>query len=206
MTDIPLNAKVFCTDGEAGETTAVIIDPVKQNITHVVVNHNYDEVVVPLELVAETGPDMLKLSCTIVELSQMPPFTEVHYINGDMYYPDYTDMAWASPYVTSYPAEDLPVVEEILPAGELAIHRGDPVQATDGQVGHVGEFVVDAESGHITHLVLRSGHFWGKHDVTIGLALVDRVKEGVVYLNADKKAIEQLPSVKVKRHYPWEKD
>jgi sporulation protein YlmC with PRC-barrel domain len=206
MTDIPLNAKVFCTDGEAGVTTAVIIDPIKQNITHVVVSHDYEELIVPLDQIVETSPESLTLSCTTAELAQMPPFTDVHFIDGGGYYPDYMDSAWASPYVTTYPAEDLPIVEEILPAGELAIHRGDPVAATDGQVGHVGEFVVDANSGHITHLVLRAGHFWGKHDVTIDLKLVDKVKEGIVYLNVDKKTVEQLPSVKVKRHYPWEKE
>jgi sporulation protein YlmC with PRC-barrel domain len=204
MTDIPLKAKVYCSDGEAGTTTAVIIDPVKQLVTHVVVDHNYAEVVVPLALVTETDHESIKLSCTTAELAQMPPFKEVQYLGSEDFYPAYTDAAWTSPYVTSYPAEDLVLVEEQLPAGELAIHRGDPVMATDGDVGHVGEFVVDSESGHITHLVLRKGHLWGKKDVTLGLKLIDRVEEGIVYLSVDKKAVEQLPAVKVKRHYPWQ--
>jgi len=50
------------------------------------------------------------------------------------------------------------VAVEIVPAGELAIHRGDPVRATDGQVGHVGEFIVDSDSGYISHMVLQKGH------------------------------------------------
>jgi sporulation protein YlmC with PRC-barrel domain len=204
MTDIPLNAKVFCSDGEVGETTAVVIDPIKKAVTHVIVSHDFEALVVPLEKVAEAGPDSLTLSCTTAELSQMPPFTDVHYIEGDIYFPEYMDAAWTTPYVTSYPGEDLPVFEEQLPPGELAVHRGDPVQATDGQVGHVGEFVVNAENGRITHLVLRRGHLWGKRDVTIGLKLIDKVKEGQVLLNVDKKTVEQLPAVKVKRHYPWE--
>jgi sporulation protein YlmC with PRC-barrel domain len=204
MTDIPLDAKVFCSDGEAGKTTAVIIDPIKQKITHVVVNHNYEDLIVPLEKIIKNTPDSITLSCTTTELSQMPSFTEVHYLDGGGYYPDYADAVWASPYVTAYPAEDMPIIEEMLPAGELAIHRGDPVLATDGQVGHVEEFIVDAESGHITHLVLRSGHFWGKHDVTISLKNVEKVEEGLVYLNVNKNTVEKFPSVKVKRHYPWE--
>jgi sporulation protein YlmC with PRC-barrel domain len=205
MTDIPLKAKVFCSDGEAGITTAVIIDPIKQNITHVVVQHDYADFVVPLEKISKTDNESITLSCTTAELAQMPAFTDIEYLEGGSYYTNYMDSVWASPYVTAYPGENVPIVEEKLPPGELAVHRGDPVLATDGEVGHVGEFVVDAESGHITHLVLRAGHFWGKHDVTIGLNLIDKVKEGFVYLNVDKKAIEQLPSVKVQRHYPWEK-
>jgi sporulation protein YlmC with PRC-barrel domain len=204
MTDIPLKAKVFCTDGEAGTSTAVIIDPVKQLVTHVVVDHNYEEVVVPLELVTETDHESIKLSCKTAELSLMPPFKEVQYLGGEDYYPAYTDSAWTTPYVTSYPAEDMVLVEEQVPAGELAIHRGDPVLATDGKVGQVGEFVIDSESGHITHLVLHKGHLWGKKDVTLRLKLIDRVEEGIVYLSVDKRAVEQLPAVKVKRHYPWQ--
>ena len=90
---------------------------------------------------------------------------------------------------------------EIVPAGELAIHRGDPVRATDGQVGHVGEFIVDSDSGYISHMVLQKGHLWGKREVTLELSLINKVEDGVIYLNVDKDGVEQLPAVKVKRHY-----
>jgi sporulation protein YlmC with PRC-barrel domain len=29
-------------------------------------------------------------------------------------------------------------------------------------VGRVGEILIDAETGEITHLVLREGHLWGQ--------------------------------------------
>ena len=204
MTDIPLKAKVTCTDGDGGKSTAVIINPLSQSITHVVVEYDYTERIVPLEMIAEADHDSIKLSCTTAELGQMPPFKDVQYIGGEEYYPAYMDAAYTSPYVGSYPADPMFVSEELVPAGELAIHRGDPVEATDGHAGHVGEFVIDFESGHISHLVLRKGHIWGKKEVTLGLDLIDRVEDGVVYLNVDKKAVEKLPAVKVKRHYPWQ--
>ena len=37
MKDIPLKAKVLCTDGHGGTTTAIIVNPVKREVTHIIV-------------------------------------------------------------------------------------------------------------------------------------------------------------------------
>ena len=58
----------------------------------------------------------------------------------------------------------VPVEDQQIPPGELAVSRGTRVNATDGYVGHVDELVVDRENGHITHLVMREGHLWGQKD------------------------------------------
>ena len=104
---------------------------------------------------------------------------------------------WATPMEVSYVEE---VVERI-PPGELAVRRGTRVEATDGHVGQVGEFVVEPESGHITHLILLEGHLWAKKEVTLPLSAIDHSEGDTVYLNLDKKAVEALPSVPVRRHY-----
>jgi hypothetical protein len=41
--EIPINAAVSCTDGTYGDTTCVIIDPISEQITHVVVQESHDE-------------------------------------------------------------------------------------------------------------------------------------------------------------------
>jgi hypothetical protein len=200
-----MDAKIVCADGECGKSTAVIVNPVSQEVTHLVVSFQYAEYMVPLRFVTESDHDHIRLSCSGAELSQMPPFKDVQFVgdaDGDTIIYD----EWAAPYVTAYPIEAEFVEKELVPPGELAIHRGDPVSATDGRVGEVGEFVVEADSGHISHLVLQKGHLWGRREVTLGIGLVDRVEDGVVYLNVDKAAIEKLPAVKVRRHYPWQKD
>lgn len=207
MTELPLKAKVYCIDGEAGSSAAYVIDPINEAVTHLVVSrHLYDERVIPLSYVRKSDHDSIHLDCTTEELDRMPLFTDVKYIGADPEYMAYAGAEWASPYVTAYPAETLYVAEEKVPPGELAIHRGDPVHATDGKIGEVGEFVVDLDDGHITHLVLQKGHLWGKREVTLGLDLVERVAEGVVYLRVDKDAINRLPALRIRRHYPWQKD
>ena len=66
-------------------------------------------------------------------------------------------------------------------------------------VGRVDEFLVDRETEHITHLVLREGHLWGQKDVTIPVSEIERIEEDTVYLKLDKEEIERLPSIPVRR-------
>jgi sporulation protein YlmC with PRC-barrel domain len=88
-----------------------------------------------------------------------------------------------------------------IPVGELAVRRGAKVQATDGRVGRVDEFVVDTEDGQITHLVLRDDKLWGQKEITIPVAFFDRFEENTVYLNIDRSAVSDLPAIPVQRRW-----
>lgn len=88
-----------------------------------------------------------------------------------------------------------------VPPGELAVRRGARVEATDGRVGWVDEFVVDPDSGHITHLTMRKGHLWGDEEVSIPVSEIGRIAEDVVYLKLGKRQIEALPVVQVRRRW-----
>jgi sporulation protein YlmC with PRC-barrel domain len=89
----------------------------------------------------------------------------------------------------------IPLEHESIPAGELAVHRGAAVEASDGYVGRVDEFLVDPENEHITHLVMREGHLWEQKEVTIPASAIARVEEDAVYLKLNKAGIEALPAV-----------
>ena len=88
---------------------------------------------------------------------------------------------------------------ELIPTNELALHRGSWVMAADGHVGEVDEFVIDPADGHITHLILRKGHFWGHTDVSIPVDHIDRIEADTIYLKLDKHAIGQLPPIAVRQ-------
>ena len=52
--DIPLNAEAHCADGVCGRSTYVIVNPVNEQVTHVVVREEWfphNEHLVPLDLV-----------------------------------------------------------------------------------------------------------------------------------------------------------
>lgn len=206
MSEMPINARVECSDGPAGKSVAVIMNPAKGQVSHIVVEDSQGvKRLVELDQVAESSHELIQLRCSNEELTQMPPFTELHYVEtagpGGVpgVSPIWVGVEYMSPYVVPVDDSILPVEEECVPPGELAFHRGATVEATDGHIGDVEEFIYDPERGLLTHLILREGHFWGKHDITIPLAAVDRFEDDVVYLKLDKEAVKSLPSVKVKR-------
>ena len=214
MLDIRTNASVSCVDGHAGDAghvQAFILDPVKKEVTHLVVGkHEFDGSslrLVHIDVVKDAVQDQVQLSCTLAELAAMDPFVETRYLGPDEidpYIPDYVSMEtgqYMSPYtIDMYPA-GMDVGVEAVPHGELAIHRGASVEATDGKIGHVGEFVVQPESGHITHVVLQKGHLWRKKEIAVPISHIKQVLDDVVHLDLDKDAVEALPEPSLARSY-----
>jgi sporulation protein YlmC with PRC-barrel domain len=201
--DIPVNAEVECVNGVCGQSTYVIINPVSRQVTHVVVkgkNGPHAQHLVPVDLVADTTPDLIRLGCTTDELAKIEPFTETEYVQERIpdvaYLPD-AYRVW--PYDIPELDTTIPITHERISHGELAVHRGTRVEATDGHVGRVDEFLVDPVDSRITHLVLREGHLWGQKDVTIPVSQIDRIEEDTVYLKLDKHGIEALPAIPIRR-------
>jgi hypothetical protein len=105
------------------------------------------------------------------------------------------------PYVTSDGKAYDSVKTQQIPPGELAVRRGTRVEAKDGFVGKVDEFVVNPKNGNITHLVMREGHPWGKKDVIIPLSAMGKTLDGTMFLKLNKQEIEALPTFPVHRRW-----
>ena len=198
--DIPINAKVICSDGQCGKCTRVILRPTTEKITHLVISDGVfpeTEYLVPITQVTQTGPDKIELKCSRKKFSEMPIFNQLEFVPSSFIgYTGSAYMMW--PY---YPpnATFITVEKEHIPADELEIHRGARVEAKDGRVGRVDEFLINPDNDRITHLVMREGHLWGQKDVTIPESQIDHYKDGTVYLKLNKHAIEKLPTIPVKR-------
>jgi sporulation protein YlmC with PRC-barrel domain len=93
------------------------------------------------------------------------------------------------------------VKHKSIPPRELAVRHGARVQAIDGKVGRVEEFVIDPPSGNITHLGLRGGLVWHRDEVMIPIAEIERIEQRTVHLALDKKGIKALPTLPV--HKKW---
>ena len=207
-TQIPVGAEVSCTDGVCGKSTYVLINPVTEKVTHLVVKENtlrHPEYEVPIDLVAAASTDIIVLRCTRDELQHMDPFVQTQYIQEPMPVAAYgggyavgTYLIW--PYaVGDTTMEYVPVDQEQIPPGELAVRRGTRVEATDGTVGHVDEFVVNPGTGNITHLVMREGHLWGQKDVSIPISAIRETRDDRVVLNLNKEEITALPGIPLHR-------
>ncbi len=200
--DIPVGAEVFCTNGLCGQSTRVVLNPKTEEMTHLVVKEKespHKEILIPVSAVAATTPDSINLRYDRHEIGNLQPFIETDYVQVDIPRPA-GGLYYMMPYV--YPeVETIPVKHETIPADELAVRRGASVEATDGHVGLVDEFLVDPENDCITHLVLREGHLWGQKDVTIPISDIERIEENTVYLKIDKRKIEALPAIPVRRKW-----
>lgn len=201
--DIPLDVEVRCAGGACGQSTVIIIDPDTDQVTHVVVQTAKGEYLVPIDVISESAPTHIQLRWNQAELEAAEPFEREEPISDEdrvmaLQAMSGSYMGWSATgmpgeYTAPMPAPSFVEVEQI-PAHERALHRGADVEATDGRVGQLDEFIIEPGSGRISHLVLRKGHLWGKRDVTIPVSEIDRVENDVVYLKLDKDAVSQLPS------------
>jgi hypothetical protein len=74
--------------------------------------------------------------------------------------------------------------------------NGYHLQASDGTIGHVCDFMMDDQSWAIDQLVIKTGHrFYGK-EVRIPSSKVDRISwdESKVFVNLTREAVEQSPA------------
>jgi len=207
---IPLNAQVECTDGVFGRSEYVLINPVIGKVSHLVVKDDTSpniEYIVPVEFVSKANADTIQLRCSKAELEKMEPFVKTKFINEKVpernfeYVGGMIGMGayYFLPYVTPDMTVQVSVEALQIPPGELAVNRGTRVEAIDGYIGKVDEFVVTPKTGHITHIVMREGHLWGKKDVIIPLSAMDKVQDDTVYLKLDKHQIESLPDFPLQR-------
>ncbi len=185
--EIPINAEVKCKDGVCGRSTYIIVNPATQQVTHIVVNladWPHRERLAPIDLVKNSGASLLELDCTYAHIITLEHFVDIQYVREP--YPN--------PVSPGAPPISLLVSKEIyrIPEGELAVQKGAHVEATDGTIGRVGEFVVDPVTDQITHVVIHEGHLWGQHNITVPVSAIDRIEANVVHLKLDKRALKDL--------------
>jgi hypothetical protein len=205
--EIPLQAPVECTDGICGHSVYVLINPVSEQLTHLVVGDDASpqtETMVPVYFVTVTIAGTIQLSCTKAEFMQMNAFIPTRFIQekardyiGNRAFGMENSFYW--PFVRPEKTVNASPEDRPVPVKEMAIGRGTPVEATDGYVGKVDEFVVTAENGYITHLVMRDGHLWGQKDVIIPVAAMGDTCDDTLFLKLDKRQLESLPTFPVHR-------
>ena len=207
--NIPIDAGVECTDGKCGVSTHVVINPISKEVTHLVVKQKgapHIERLVPVEWVTQATSNLIQLECTREKFGRQEAFTETEFVKLEpSAMPSYPPepltggMYFYWPYFLPKSEKYVSVEHEHVPPGELAVRRGAQVEATDGRVGRVDEFLVDPRNEHITHLIMREGHLWGQKDVSIPLSAIGHIEEDTVHLKLSKSEIEALPAIPIRR-------
>jgi sporulation protein YlmC with PRC-barrel domain len=68
------------------------------------------------------------------------------------------------------------------------------VHATDGEIGSVQGLVIDPKDHHVTHVLLKEGHLWGRKQVAIPIGAASRVSDEV-RVGMTRQQVEDLPPV-----------
>lgn len=204
--DIPINAKVYCQDKMCGTSNAVILNPVNDVVTHLIVKESkrpHTERLVPIDMIDASLTDNIHLKLSETMLQSLPPLYDVEYIQITVpHYMQVSDISYMEPVIVP---EKKFIEEKIyhIPVNELAVNRGTLVYSADGYViGNVDEFLVDQNGGHVTHLILREGHIFGQKDVFIPVAEIETINESSLHLKLDKEKIEKLPAIPVRGLLP----
>jgi sporulation protein YlmC with PRC-barrel domain len=191
-----IGVKAYCTDGVCGRVTQVVLDPIAETVTHLMVEPEHRQGVgrlVPIER-AEARTDHVDLDYTRAGFEKLQIAEAVQFFQGVEGYPEYDpDDVLLWPYFGGNTT--VPVTVATLPVGEVAVQRGEAVHATDGRVGEVEGLIVDGRNHHATHFVLKEGHLLGTKEVAIPMALVKSVDDNGVTLTISKHAVGDLPAV-----------
>lgn len=214
-TQFTIGDEARCADGVCGEMTRVVVDPVAQTVTHLVVEPKGRAGLarlVPLGLVDTSAGDV-RLQCTLADFEHLDAAEETQFVPGSGGYAAYGPQQVSTwPYYGLTPGAELPgevdlgvagfsptITYDRIPLGEVEVRRGDPVEATDGHIGHIQGLVVDPGDHHVTHVLLQEGHLWGRKDVAIPIKAVSRVGD-TIRLNLSKHEVQDLPPVDFARH------
>ncbi len=209
-----IGVRVSCSDGHCGEVRRLIIDPVTDVVTHLVVEpgHRKDAArLVPSDLVESTDGE-IRLRCTRAEFDQLDYAEERKLVDeadqylgtggglgsglaygagGDAYAP------LGAGRLTNLGPMPMPkhprtLVQDVVPLGEDQVRPGDKVHAVDGEIGRVQGFLVNPADDRVTHVLLEEGHLWGRKEVAIPVAAITTVDQGI-RLNLTRDQVGDLP-------------
>jgi hypothetical protein len=156
----------------------------------------------------EAGAGDVRLRFTLAEFEKLPSAEETDFLPGGSGYDAYAaHEAYYWPYFGLEGGADPALAlasavetRDTLPKGEVGIRRGEPVHASDGEIGKVEGFVVESSQGHVTHVLLQEGHLWGRKQVAIPIGAIEKIDQGIT-VKLTKHEIEALPAVGVTEHH-----
>jgi sporulation protein YlmC with PRC-barrel domain len=204
MTEFTIGADASCSDGPCGKLTRLIVDPKTQAVTHLVIGRKHGSErhrLVPIDLVDEAAGE-IRLRCTLAEFGKLDPAEEKELLPEEapepgIYTASLGRLGGPIPPGELWYAHGASVAtEDIVPVGEVDVERGEPVFATDGEIGKIRGLVIDPASHGVTHVLLEEGHLWGRKEVAIPIRSVTRVDD-IIRLTIDKQQVQDLPPVDI---------
>lgn len=203
--EIPVGVDVICGTEVCGRSKYLVINPVNDQVTHLVVAEKtfpHARHLVPLDTVRSSTATSTRLRCSASELAGMDAFIPTDYLDPVELETlmSYSEPVLLWPYGVHGNPQELADTTHF-PSGDVLIRRGSRVVASDGKIGKVDELLINPLNDQISHIILREGHLWGPKDVTIPVSQIEKIADGEIYLKLNKKAVATLPGTPV--HRKW---
>lgn len=208
---------ILASDGELGKVDEFYFDDASWTIRYLVVDTggwvigrrvlispvalghpNWEERIFPVALTkrqVEKSPD--------VETHR--PVSRQNEIEMSKYFgwPSYWGDAFGAPGITPAPLPPLPQTDEMIPnqpPGDPHLQNtkevlGYQIEAKDGAIGHLADFIVDDETWIIRYLVVDTGKWLSGKQVLVAPQWVENVTwaESKIYVGVSQKALRGCP-------------
>jgi uncharacterized protein YrrD len=206
-------ADVYMSDDEkVGDIDRVVIDPLTDEITHLVVRKGFlfpEDRVVPISLVGSSTEDRVILK-VVQDVEELPVFEQIHYIRTDQLQDTTPPKAgYVAPYywyprpgmtwwgTMPYPLYPVPPyvaqIERSIPEGTVPLEEGARVITSDGKiVGDIESIFVGPNQERATHIEISRGLFFKERKV-VPTSWITSVLEDEVHLGVSSGLIEGLP-------------
>ena len=208
--------KLDSLDGEFGEVQEFYFDDRHWTIRYLVANTGTwltgrQVLISPHALVAAIKAEQhLAVDLTKKQIEGSPSLNSDKPVSRqfeESYYGYYGwPMYWSGPYMWgAYPyiPRDRKAQKPTTPSGKAwDAHlrstdnvSGYEIQALDGEIGHVEDFVIDDETWAIRYLVVATRNWWPGKKVLVSPQWIERVSwdESKVFVNLSREAIKQSP-------------
>ena len=209
---------IAATDGEIGSVQDLYFDDHSWTIRYLVVDTGTwlpgrQVLISPRSIMAGTDEGKIPVSLTKSQVENSPS-TDVDKPVERQYEEEYSQYYgypyyWTGPYrwgATPYPGEGVLAVPEVAVAMPPRV-GGDPslrstrnvtgyyIEATDGDIGHVDDFIVDTAAWAIRYMLVDTRNWWPGKKVLVSPEWINEVSwpDSRVYVDMSKEAIKSAP-------------
>ena len=204
-------------DGEIGKVKEFYFDDLHWTIRYLVANTGNwltgrRVLISPYALIAIFGEKQcIDINLTKKQIENSPPLNSDEPVSRQFeenYYGYYGwPMYWGGPYSwgsNSYIVHDREKWKEIAPGKKASwdLHLrsthavcGYAIQALDGDIGHVEDFILDDETWAIRYIIINTGTWWPGKKVLVSPLWIERVSwaDSKVFINLSRQTIKESP-------------
>jgi uncharacterized protein YrrD len=196
-----IGVEARCEDGPCGRVRAVVVDPVDKRLMELAVKPDglHGGHLVPPDLIASVGEEVV-LRCTRDEFVRLEPAEETSEQHTASW-PYTGEERGGGRFPTGVEGIERDTgygnrttIHDRIPEGGVELRRGEPVYATDGEVGRVSGLSIRLPDAHLGHLLLNGGRWFGRKAIAVPIESASSFGDGI-RLDLTREEVHALPEL-----------